>query len=1142
MIADKGWYGKSKPKCKEKTGKAIASAFNKDVVGNLSSVIKNLGGRLGSGMEKHGRAGQAWSKTKGADLKERGAAKGGVAGGAMKLAGGGLEKVLGPILGTVGKLGPLLSLASGFMVGIVQLLIDAEAQAKDFQRELLSSASTAEFLAKAGGDATLAYADLADTVKDIRIASFNFTENMKWGTTAKDHQAFWNTLNQEGISIHTMKTEFKEAKKAGVEAGDASDYFSKQVGVAIGFSRNFGVTLTEIVNFESEMMRDLGMSSQTASQQFSNMAQAAADSGIAANKFFAIMRGVSSDLSLYNLRMEDAVGLLSKLGKAMSPKNAQKFMQSLAQGFKGMGRTERLRMTMLAGEKKTREIFEDDAKKREIAIAKEIDAKKHIGIDAAKDLVKGYVEGSEKGVSAFNAAIKGMEGEGTTKEAAIELRSDKDMSKKGTFGLSQAIGNMGITGMIKMQTAALGRFSKKGTLQGMQGELGPEMMAENLGISREQLSNMVKLETVMAETRKDMAKDSKVTAAQLKDDDEVLKYAGIDKKNAEDAMKSQLDFAKEQTGLIDSVANKIERFTQWAMNQLYNVLLDIYETISNIPGAGGSKSAQVSLMRGANASPEMRELLAKVGSKDFHSTALTQSKSGIAVGDVLENTTKKIEALNKISADSSLPEDKRKAADKEKDALSNKFQKVSRWIGEDIQQLGIDTQEAIAAQAVQMAGVAPGDASDTEDKNARITKMQKAMESGKDLASAAEAAGFNEEEVGKIMAKALWAMSPGQVADVLGTYSDSHGAAAPSAPGAAASKPSTTTAPMPSATTAATAPQSQALPVTSAASVTPAAPAVFGPPPPSTAQTKLAETAQATNEEQLGALGDLHGALRKSGIRIDKTFLKGAFGDQMEKSTLAAMREALFEFWLYQKSDKKKALKLVKEGKMSAGSLGESLMKGVNPLGKDTSGGGVGGDAGGDAGSDGGDDDNDTETAEKKSSGGTVVALHANEDGLNAGETTGRRRANKKDRGKRKKKPKFVKAAPGETLTSIGLDETILPAGMPQVTYNSVEMMVQAARNAGTTYRDTGEGSVMSPGVRPEDAEAFAQIVSEALEKTKAAIAAKEKEEAAGGQGGTLKVDVDVKGLIGPEFDAYLKGVITDAIYEYESKQCLGRT
>ena len=119
--------------------------------------------------------------------------------------------------------------------------------------------------------------------------------------------------------------------------------------VAIGYSRLFGVSLEEMGQLQGELMSELSMSATSMTLAFSQMTDAAVESGIGVNKFFNIIRGVSQDLSLYGMRLKDVTKTLALMGKTMSPRNAQKFMQTLTQGFKGKSMQDRLKTALIGG-------------------------------------------------------------------------------------------------------------------------------------------------------------------------------------------------------------------------------------------------------------------------------------------------------------------------------------------------------------------------------------------------------------------------------------------------------------------------------------------------------------------------------------------------------------------------------------------------------------------------------------------------------------------------------------------------------------------------------------------------------------------------------------------------------------------------
>ena len=1114
-----------------KAGAAFSKAFRPDPVeffkGGAKILTTAFDKTFREGGALLGRGGAGLGK-KGADWSARGKERGGIGGGAMRAVGGiaqgagaGLGKVLGPLLETVGKLGPLLSIASGFMGGIVALLIDADAKAKEFQKELLQSASTTEFLAGAGYNADKAYSDLADTVKDIRDASFNFTENMKWGTTAKDHQAFWNTLNQEGVSIHVMKNEFDEAKKAGTEAGSAADYYSKSVTTAVGFTRNFGVSLTEIVSFEAEMMRELSMSSGMASKEFANMATAANDSGMSANKYFAILRGVSSDLNLYNMRMEDAVGLLNKLGKVMNPRDAQKFMSTLTQGFKGMGRTEKLKMVLMAGPKKTKEILDDNLKDRAKSVKDELTKRGIVDAEGADALVTGLVKGEDWAKKKYAEGTKGKDDTGALTTAIRELRLDTKASKKGIYGMSAAIGNLDPSGQQKMIVAAAQGVLGPGikSLEDVVGTVGGEALLENMGFNQEQVRNMIALKDAMDGARDEMrtvrdpvTKQLKYTEDQLKDDKLVLRYAGISEDAAKDAAKSQQDFAKEQGKLTFNINDRIQVFTDWAMNQLYNIMLDILDALSPL---SKETHQRVQVEKATSASSELRDLLSASGGdiEEFRKRALA-GKTGQAITSTLTETAgKKRSVQGRIDELSAGPRTTETDAEMEK--LNKELGALNSVYGTATQKINTQfASEAPGDRATKAKGIA--DRAGLGGDATRRAKFMQNAEGDMDLSSAAEAAGFNPDEVGKLMAEALGDLNPAQVATALAGYSKQTGGTAP-ALGAGA--PTTPPVPASAPPAAGTPPATQQKMINTAVQsvagsgsgvATPAMLESMGlsslpqsTPGAANAGAKVAEDGLDTAEEQLGTLDNILKALRVKGVRMDKTFLEGPYGKQVEDSVLKAAQEALFEYWLYSDEDKGKIRDLITSGNFA----------------------GVGAFAGGSAAGHKGNEllADATKPQPGNAEGGTVTSLHTTHMGGHG-------------------KPVSVaqvRPARGEGLASVGKGERILTKkeakaynpGATTVPEWLQEQPTQSILPSGPAYNPTAANSSMAPP-------AWATPQSFPTAPTQVAASAKP---GVGGGAANLKVDVDVKGLIGPEFDDHLKGVINDAIFEWFKKYPLGR-
>jgi hypothetical protein len=1063
--------------------------MSKDIPGAIEEGGKLAAAAIGASMKHGGK----WIGGKGASLMGKGASmmsrgkatREGASGigGAIKGAGmqgigkiaqmiGGVASKLGPMLQMAAKFAPLISIAAGAVASLVKIMIDAEAQAKEFQKDLLASASTSEFLARNGNLADAAFDDLAETVKDIRNASYNFTENLKWGTTAKEHQAMWNTLNQEGVSIARMKGEFERAKKAGVEAGDAQSYYTKMTATSVAYSRNFGVALTEIVSFQAEMMTEMGMSADSASEEFARMSKAAGESGMAANKFFAIMRSISSDLAIYNMRMGEAAGLLKALGKAMSPKNAQKFMTTLAQGFKGMGRLEKLKMTLLAGEGETRKVVEKNLADRQNSLVKDVIAATH----KPEEEVKAAVAAAQKGErGALQGMLKDVEGGGALVEASNKLRQDKKMSKKGTFGLSQSIGNLTTGGQMDMIKSALGKFGGKpgGKIEDIMGTIGGEMMAENMNISHEQLEQLSALEQAVDDQRKELVlngKDGKKLSQKEVDEmsnDDIIKSLGLSDQELKNQMMTEKQLAQQQAGLTQSMMDKIGLLLDFVMNQIYNVMEGIYDALVDSFLGDAKTRAKRDLskdVRQSGSKEAMQALSAAGGDPTKFKAAAAGGSLGKKLVDTLDEVTKREAAIakkveeevkaKKISADDA---EKRTTELTKGDARLQALYKVQEAASAtmdpgDINRVVMQSGKFSAAEQAAIDKQLYKSSTGGQTEGATGGGTQQGEATGKSGLQAMKDAGIDPARIQEVLQKAIWeSKSNKSVTDLAKTLEGAGGTVSGTTTSTvdAGGNPVSTAAaaPPPAAPAAATGQGGYTAPLAPPSEATlkkmgmEGVGGATGAPPPAAATSPQAVTAKsseesaATSKEALATLGDMHDAMRREGIKLDKTFLKGPIGKQMEDSSYDAMSQALFEYWLY--SAKGEDVKAAIADAKTAG-LTDFTGKGMAEVNRKWW---------------------EKDTGLPAHAGGAIVT------GGKGGIAT----------------TKPLSAAPGEWLVSAGANEAILPLDK------------------------------MGPG------------------------AAK----GAGGGKTAMSLDVNVTGAGGDEFQRGLKAIVANYVYEYESKKRL---
>jgi hypothetical protein len=708
-------------------------------------------------------------------------------------------------------------------------------------------------------------------------------------------------------------------------AGQDVEKFSKGlVSVSVAYSRAFGVSLQEINQQQAQLMTEMGMGAQEVEMAFSQMARSATESGIAANKFFNIIRGVSQDLSLYNVRMGEAVKLLKTLGKVMSPQNAQKFMQMAVKGLKDMGRVERLKLTLLAGADKVGAVVDRDIKRKTDLLSKKL---KMDSGEVAKIMKTKGAKGLSEAISKLPA-----EAQGAVTEMATKLQLQMTRRKKGTFGVSGAAADVGPGAALEIIESAVARFSGGKKLEDAVGDLGTEMIAENLGISQEELDQRLQFKMAMdvqrekmigllgrqkelqekdakakrgeikltAEEQEDIARLNAMTSAGMTDSDKIAK-AGYDQlfdamsegdqQAAKDAGKVT-DFAKMQTSLTQSLLERLGILIDFIMNQIYNVMVDIWDAI---PGSDDLKIAAA-----RSKSKEVMAAAERSGGDEYkfreeiNKAPVFQDmlKALYITPDSIVAKQKQVETLKARATMAGTGE----VSDEERAKLKAEAAKLEAEIEAEKKR----SEAARAAVSTGAKGMSPEAISNsitdalgnvrTEEGYVKEQQLQNLIAMGKPLMEAMQQAGYSAEEQGKIAGKLMhWQMDPNKMAMAVGQYGKTSGYTEQEMVDAAKKTAEDT--------------------------------------------AKAAESGAKTevNTESSAKTSDTHLKEAQSQntlyYKFPKAWMNREYKRVIEEAVLDGARQALFEYYLYSDLDKESVLKTMSEGNMSIGDFAEKISK-----------------------------------------------------------------------------------------------------------------------------------------------------------------------------------------------------------------------
>jgi len=295
--------------------------------------------------------------------------------------------------------GPAIAAIGGMVAGIaavVKVLIDADAQTKELNRSILSQASTADLMTGRADN-------LKKSLEGVRDAAVSWRNNMTWGTTAQEQIQILNAFNEAGFTFRQMAEQLEKGKKSMYA-------YQKATEAALVYSKLLGLSATEVATNMADMMEETGAGLKGIKDRFSAVYEAASLSGFSAKRFYGIVLEATSGMAMYNVRMEEAAGLLTKLGKILGKKVAPEFLKNITDMFKSDDIPTRFKKIMLAGQGNMKEIF---AKSAQNIASDFLDKFKDIGGDLAKMGIKGFDK--IKGADDLVAHLKKLKPEEQTK-------------------------------------------------------------------------------------------------------------------------------------------------------------------------------------------------------------------------------------------------------------------------------------------------------------------------------------------------------------------------------------------------------------------------------------------------------------------------------------------------------------------------------------------------------------------------------------------------------------------------------------------------------------------------------------------------------------------------------------------------------
>jgi hypothetical protein len=235
-----------------------------------------------------------------------------------------------------------LALAATAVAAVFALFIAWAKAADDYQaklnKTLLSGAGVADVLGASYTSGAQNLLSLTDTMGAARRAAVDTAVAFRM-TTDETAQVLQD-LNSAGITYKTIVNGARTAAEAQYK-------FAEAINRTITYSSMLGVSVSELAAYQNTLMKDVNLSLDRTFDVFGAISKASAASGMATKTFFTAISQATSGMALYNVRIDQAIGLVSAFSKSVGETDAGKVLGELT-GKKGVD--ERLRMAATAVE------------------------------------------------------------------------------------------------------------------------------------------------------------------------------------------------------------------------------------------------------------------------------------------------------------------------------------------------------------------------------------------------------------------------------------------------------------------------------------------------------------------------------------------------------------------------------------------------------------------------------------------------------------------------------------------------------------------------------------------------------------------------------------------------------------------------
>ena len=301
----------------------VQNAFMSLKSGDIAKVLKNLG----KGLE-----------VKGMGMKAKGAedASGGM---------GGMVSMLGSLLVSIGPAIAAIGALVGAFVALGAIVVAADSHFKQFNSQVQASGMSVGSLVDNLDDAENAYNVLARASSQV-----GYDLKLTQDEVAKVASGF----ERAGF-------ELKEYADLSKDAATAAQGMEKPVQAAVKWSRLLGMGLDEASQMMGEQMENLGTDIEGVDARFAAVYSSAQQSGFGVKRFFNMVLQATSGMAMFNVRMEEAAGMLIHLGTILGSTLGGQFLQSVNKAMQDESYKDSYKRVLMTGPAVTKKVMETSA-------------------------------------------------------------------------------------------------------------------------------------------------------------------------------------------------------------------------------------------------------------------------------------------------------------------------------------------------------------------------------------------------------------------------------------------------------------------------------------------------------------------------------------------------------------------------------------------------------------------------------------------------------------------------------------------------------------------------------------------------------------------------------------------------------------